>query len=159
MALPEWLLEHTMEQIRSVYPQTRFFLSYTGGTDALPKFLKRFDWFDAGLPSPYQRPLFSGHGSAMHPVADLFALACCPLIIATPRSSFSHWAANILGPPSATILPLPGTLRAQPQVGVCKLGMVRLPVWSDASRYGKGVTAITPASDLPAPTPAQTEWL
>jgi hypothetical protein len=69
-------------------------------------------------------------------VVDLFALACCTTLIATPTSSFSHWAANVLGPRSRVILPPPRTTRANPQWGVAELtGSVVLD-WRDAAARG-----------------------
>jgi hypothetical protein len=83
-------------------------------------------------------------------VVDLFGLACCTTLIATPTSSFSHWAANCLGPPTRAILPPPRTTRAEPGWGVCEIrGGVALD-WRDAAEKGTGVAL---GGALPAPTP------
>jgi hypothetical protein len=87
---------------------------------------------------------------------DLFGLACCTTLLATPTSSFSHWAANVLGPPTRAILPPPRTTRSQPEWGVAEMrGGVALD-WRDAAERGIGVTA---GGALPTPTPPVTDWL
>jgi hypothetical protein len=57
-----------------------------------------------GLANPYDLSN-PGHRASTHPVADLFALACCEVIVATPLSSFSHFAANALGPSTTCVVP------------------------------------------------------
>jgi hypothetical protein len=72
----------------------------------------------------------------VNPLADLFALACCPVILATPVSGYSHWAANALGAPSDCIVPLPGAMRADPRCGLVRLYGARLPRWRATARSG-----------------------
>jgi hypothetical protein len=89
-------------------------------------------------------------------VADLFGLACCTTLIATPTSSFSHWAANCLGPHARAILPPPRTTRAAPEWGVAEIrGGVALD-WRDVAERGIGLKL---GGALPAPAPAVTDWL
>lgn len=55
------------------------------------------------------------------------------MIVATPLSGYSHWAANALGPPTDCIVPVPGD------------GVDNLPL-SDLTRVNLG-------------RPADTSWL
>jgi hypothetical protein len=76
-------------------------------------------------------------------VADLFALACCPTILATPISGYSHWAANALG-----------------CSGVVRLYGRRLPVWRAAGRTGSDTLPLNENLDGIDFTPsAHTDWL
>jgi hypothetical protein len=102
------------------------------------------------------RSLLPGHVSAGHPVADLFGLACCTALVATPTSSFSHWAANVLGPPTQFVIPPPRTTREAPAWAVGSLrGGVALD-WRDAAEKAAGVEI---GRALPAPTPSVSDWL
>jgi hypothetical protein len=100
------------------------------------------------------------HGSKVNPVADLFALACCPLILATPLSGYSHWAANALGPPSNCIVPLPGATRDDPRRALVRMYGARLPRWRATAR--NGVASLPLSADfsgLDLGRPADTGWL
>jgi hypothetical protein len=91
----------------------------------------------------------------VHPADDLFALACCSVILATPMSSFSHWAANVLGAPSTAIIPADGATAAQPGWRALRLAGQRLRAWNRESKSD----APPDAGDLPPPAPPKTDWL
>ncbi len=112
-AVPVWWYEQMMAEIVRRQPDACFFLSCTGAPPAFRELHERFEVFTLDVPSPYQ---YKGpdHHSSVNPVADLFALACCPVLLATPISGYSHWAANALGPPSTCIVPRPGATRDYP---------------------------------------------
>jgi hypothetical protein len=112
-AVPSWWYASTMSMIKRVQPDVVFFLSGTGDPASLEE-MREFDFLTLSVKSHYQ---YKGdaHGSKVHPVADLFALACCPVIVATPLSGYSHWAANALGPPTDCIVPVPGATRDDPR--------------------------------------------
>ena len=150
-----WWYEHVMHEYARAHPGVRFVLGYSGEEKALSRLKARFDIVT--LPSVFRyRTLLPGHQSAGHPVVDLFGLACCTTLIATPTSSFSHWAANCLGPPTRAILPPPRTTRAEPGWGVCEIrGGVALD-WRDAAEKSTGVAF---GGALPPPTPAVSDWL
>lgn len=150
-----WWYEHLMREYARAFPGVWFVVGYSGDPAALSRLQAQFDVVT--LPAVFgYRTLLPGHVSAGHPVADLFGLACCTTLLATPTSSFSHWAANALGPPTRVILPPPRTTRARPEWGVCELrGAVALD-WRDAAEKGTGVRM---GGALPAPTPPVSDWL
>jgi hypothetical protein len=150
-----WWYEHVMREYQRAHPDVAFVVGYSGEAAALARLRAEFDVVT--LPPVFgYRTLLPGHRSAGHPVVDLFGLACCSTLIATPTSSFSHWAANALGPATRVILPPPRTTRAAPAWGVCELrGAVALD-WRDAAEKGVGVRS---GGALPAPAPPATDWL
>lgn len=150
-----WWYEHLMREYAAAFPGVYFVVGYSGETDALARLKAQFDVLT--LPPVFgYRSLLPGHRSAGHPVVDLFGLACCTTLIATPTSSFSHWAANVLGPRARAILPPPRTARVQPQWGVYETrGGVALD-WRDAAERGAGVRM---GGALPAPAEPITDWL
>lgn len=150
-----WWYEHVMREYLGKHPDVWFVLGFSGEAQALERLRAQFDILT--LPAVFgYRSLLPGHRSEGHPVVDLFGLACCTTLIATPTSSFSHWAANALGPPTRAILPPPRTTRERPEWGVCEIrGGVALD-WRDAAEKGTGVTR---AGALPAPAAPATDWL
>lgn len=112
-----------------------FFLSSTGDPAAYTALHRNFDVLTLDTHSPYT---YKGpdHESRVNPVADLFALACCPVMLATPISGYSHWAANVLGAPTTCIVPLPGATPDNPKRGRVELYGQRLPLWRRAGREG-----------------------
>ena len=150
-----WWYEHVMREYVRAFPSVWFVVGYSGEAAALAHLQARFDVVT--LPTVFgYRSLLPGHRSAGHPVVDLFGLACCTTLIATPTSSFSHWAANALGPRTRAILPPPRTARAAPAWGVCDLrGCVALD-WRDAAEKGARVAF---GAALPPPEPPVTDWL
>jgi hypothetical protein len=154
-AVPDWWFHWAMDQIRAARPDTLFYIAGTGNPGALP-WLTEFDCLFLRVPSPYG---YKGptHSSAVDPAGELFALASCPAILATPASSFSHWAANILGAPSAVFLPPPMTRQESPE-------MIQLP--SRCAVFAEWVAA-TRTAPLKIPArleregagPPRTEWI
>ena len=158
-AVPVWWYAAQMASIRCQQPDTVFFLSCTGDPAAFRELHENFDIITLDTPSPYG---YKGpdHGSVVNPVADLFALACCPVILATPISGFSHWAANALGEASAAIVPLPGATRSQPAAGLLQLYGRRMTHWRTAGRTGQTVQALTDGNwNIHLERTACTTWL
>ena len=155
-----WWYEHVMEAYARAFPDTYFVLGYNGDAQTIKRLQGRFEI--ALLPAVFDFE-FPGRPELMraggHPVADLFGLACCTTLIATPTSSFSHWAANMLGPRTRTLLPPPRTSRDDPRFGVAELfGCVVLD-WREAAEQGRGVTPVPQGAPPPPPTSPVTEWL
>jgi len=158
-AVPLWWYEQLMAAIVARQPDVCFYLSCNGDPAAYRQIFERFDAFSLDLPSPYH---YKGedHRSQVHPVGDLFALACCPLLLATPLSGYSHWAANALGPASLCLVPMPGATRTAPRAGLVRLHGQRLPRWRAAGRNGSDTEAIAgDLAGLPAISSADTRWL
>ena len=157
-AVPVWWYAAAMAAIRRVQPDVVFFLSGTGDPSTHPEF-RDFQTLMLGVGSHYAYK-GEGHGSKANPVADLFALACCPVILATPISGYSHWAANALGPASDCIVPLPGATRADPRRGLVRIYGSRLPRWRATARNGADTLPLTADfSGLDLGRPADTSWL
>jgi hypothetical protein len=133
-AVPTWWYGLTMAAIKRVQPDAVFFLSGTGDPSTHPE-LQGFETITLNVGSHYHYK-GEGHGSRVNPVTDLFALACCPVILATPLSGYSHWAANALGPPSDCIVPLPGATREDPRRALVRVYGARLPRWRATARNG-----------------------
>jgi len=143
-AVPVWWYEQSMAAITRQQKDVCFFLSSTGDPSTYAALHRNFDVLTLDVDSPYH---YKGpdHESRVNPVADLFALACCPVILATPISGYSHWAANVLGSASTCIVPLPGATRDQALKGAVNLYASRLPRWRTAGRSGTDTTAISDA--------------
>ena len=139
-------------------PDLGFYLSYSGDGSEFEVLRKNFDIIEARSPSPYH---YKGpdHSAARHPVVDLVALACCPTLLGTPISSFSHYAAHLLGPPSTCLLPPLRTRRTAWGVMQLDLRGKRLVHWVTACRTGAGVQR-APGEIGPVEfAPANTGWL
>lgn len=132
-AVPLWWYEAVMERIAFKQKDVSFFLSCTGDPATYETLHRRFDVFTLDVTSPYD---YKGpdHDSRVNPVADLFALACCPVMLATPLSGYSHWAANALGIPAVCIIPRAGATPDNPLMGALRLYGKRLPAWRTAGR-------------------------
>ena len=153
VAVPLWWHVAMMDRYAAAYPGVRFFVSMNGRIADVPALATRRDVFSLeGAGSPARR---AGHESDVHPADDLFALACCSVILATPMSSFSHWAANVLGAPSTAIIPADGATAAQPGWRALQLAGQRLRAWNRDSKSD----AAPDAGDLPPPAPPKTDWL
>jgi hypothetical protein len=128
-AIPDdWLIK-SFEALQERFPGVHFYLSATGRIEDYKFLFDRFPCHMMQVKSPY-RYKGSGHSSETHPVADLFALSCCNVIVATPRSSFSHWAANCFGAQSTVIIPRPAEGSFGDVVLTAKkFGLCRLPEW------------------------------
>jgi len=158
-AVPLWWYAEQMARIQARQPDVVFFLACTGDPAAFVELHRRFEVFSLDLRSHYD---YKGpdHDSRVNPVADLFALACCPLILATPISGYSHWAANALGPASDAIVPIPGATRAEPAAGLLRLYGQRMTHWRAAGRNGTGVRPLDAAyTGIDLTRPACTDWL
>jgi hypothetical protein len=153
-----WWYEHVMNAYAKAFPRVYFVLGFSGDSQILAGLKEKFEIVSFPAPFRYEA-LLPGHRSEGHPVADLFGLACCTTLIATPTSSFSHWAANILGPRTRTLLPPPRMTRDEPALGVAELrGSVVLD-WRDAAEKGAGVVPLARGCALPAPSASVTQWL
>ena len=157
-AVPLWWYEETMARIAALHPDVSFFLACTGNPAAFESMRKRFDTFTLDVKSPYG---YKGpdHQSEVNPVADLFALACCPVLLATPISGYSHWAANVLGAPSSCIVPMPGATRETPLSGRVELYGARMPQWRAAGRTGSDTVPLDSLAALDLSQSAHTDWL
>lgn len=158
-AIPVWWYEQTMARIAAQEPNVCFFLSSTGDPDSYPTLRRNFDVFTLDTASPYTYK-GTGHTSRINPVADLFALACTPVMLATPVSGYSHWAANVLGAPTTCIVPIPGATPETPQCGRVELYGRRLPVWRKAGREGTNTSLLSAElCEIDFARKAQLDWL
>ncbi len=159
-AVPVWWYEKTMAALVRTNKDICFFLSCTGDPDSHSALTKNFDMVTLSVESPYgYKNSGTDHASRVNPVADLFALACCPLVLATPISGYSHWAANVLGVPATCIVPLPGATEENPLMGATRLYGSRLPRWRAAGRTGSDVIPLSQDLDGIVLTQAQCGWL
>jgi hypothetical protein len=160
-AVPIWWYEKTMERIVRKHKETCFFLSCTGDPDSHGMLTKNFDVVTLPLASHYSyKNEGSDHRSTVNPVADLFALACCPAVLATPISGYSHWAANVLGIPATCILPIPGATPGKPLAGIVNIFGSRLPRWHQVGRSGADILVVeNDFADLELTRSADTSWL
>ena len=97
--------------------------------------------------------------SAGHPALDLFALAACTVLIATPNSSFSHFAANALGPAASVLLPPARTVAEAPEAGYLRIHGERLPLFVSAATKPEIFHPIARDAELPQPSAADTGWI
>lgn len=160
-AVPLWWYERTMERLVRQNKDICFFLSCTGDPTSYGALMKNFDLVTLDLVSHYAyKNAGNDHRSAINPVADLFALACCPVVLATPISGYSHWAANVLGTPASCLVPLPGATKIDPATGLVELYGSRLPRWRAAGRTGSDTVALdAEIFGLNLTRPAETGWL
>ena len=157
-AIPLWWYEHVMSMFKKRFPDVCFLLCFSGEHEIMRQLQARFQIVTPRSLTRY-RPLHAGHVSLGHPVSDLFALACCTTLIASPTSSFSHWAANMLGPQTSCILPPPIVSRTRPAQNVVRLYGQVLRNWRAAAESGTYCSPIATEDELPAPQPAQFDWL
>lgn len=158
-SVPLWWYEHVMAAVVRRQKDAVFFLSATGDPDSYTTLRKNFDLFSLDVPNPYSYK-GGGHASRVHPVVDLFALACCPVILATPLSGYSHWAANVLGAPSSCLVPIPGMVRAEPAIGHLRLYGMRLPVWRAFGRQSRNTPQVSEELEgVDLSFASNTDWL
>ena len=158
-AVPLWWYERAMAAIVAQQKDVVFFLAGTGDPDTYTELHRNFDVLTLKTPSSYT---YKGpdHDSRVNPVADLFALACCPVMLATPISGYSHWAANALGGPTDCILPLPGATREEPLMGSLHIYGSRLPRWRAAGRTGSDIVPLNAKFEgIDLSRGVETEWL
>lgn len=157
-AVPDWWYEHVMHKLQAAFPDVVFFVSCTGSLEEFPNLTKNFDVFDLPTTYPYDKR-GAGHASLRHPAADLFALGCCSLIVGTPCSTFTHYAAHMLGEPSTVLIPPPRMVRAQPAFAqLCLYGRSAFD-WYAACRQGLEQTAVDDPRSALTPGPARLDWM
>lgn len=157
-AVPLWWYEHTMQALSLRDPSTMFYLSCSGDDADVRGLRERFPTLEARTPDSYHGR-GAGHRAQFHPVVDLFALACCATVLATPLSSFSHYAANLLGPRSICLLPATRMERSQPRVCRLDASGKRHVHWTAWCRTGEHHVALSDQlSEVPL-APAATHWL
>lgn len=154
VAVPLWWYTSLMNHYTAAAPGVRFFVCVNGRIDDFPELQRRPDIFTLSL--PVSHAAHRAHAAAVHPAADLFALAGCSVILATPMSSFSHFAANALGEPTAAVVPLDGATPDEPRWGVVQLHGRRLGAWNAACKASMGIGQ---ATQLPVPLAARLEHL
>jgi hypothetical protein len=156
--VPLWWYEWVMRAIAKLQPATCFLVCHNGGPETVSALKANFDIVEVPIRNAYrQQP---GHYSPNHPVADLFALACCPVVLATPVSSFSHYAANVLGIQSACLMPPARMSKLAP--GIVRAHVHRRPLqhWVDACRFGHHTERLTSSlSGVELDQTAVTDWL
>jgi hypothetical protein len=160
--VPDWWYEHVMAQIQQAVPDVAFFVSCTGSLDAFPNLRKNFDVFDMPAESPYEygHHRKAGHQSSRHPAADLFALGCCGMLIGSPCSTFTHYAANMLGKPATVLVPPAHKIFPdRPEYGRVDLYGRGAGDWYAACRTGEGQVAVTDAASLPVTRGACVDWM
>lgn len=158
-AIPLWWYQKLMATIVKKQPDVCFFLSSTGDPATYLSLHQNFDVFTLNVASPYTYK-GSDHSSSINPVADLFALACTPCLLATPISGYSHWAANALGKPTTCIVPIPGATPDNPKSGRVELYGRRLPTWRHAGREGTDTVLLSPGlEEIDFNRKLQLDWL
>ena len=160
-AVPDWWHEHVMAQIQKAQPDVAFFVSCSGSLDAFPNLTGNFDVFTMPAASPYgysnrQR----GHQSSTHPAVDLFALACCRLLVGSSCSTFTHFPAHMLGGPTTVLIP-PSHKIFPDDPQYCRIDLHGHGVadWLAACRTGTGATLVTNAATLPFDRGAHVDWM
>ncbi|MBF0146796.1 MAG: hypothetical protein HQL84_05115 [Magnetococcales bacterium] len=158
--VPLWWYEYAMKEVMRRYGKVTFYLAHNGLTRDEETHLEHtFPIIQAPRDNPYH-PKRQGHQAGANPVRDLFALACCPVIIGTPMSSFTHYPAHALGRETLVIQPLRRTLRSSPQMGYSLLFGKDLQAWMDTLDKGSSFHEVTTISDLPEVAYRQAlEWL
>lgn len=154
-AVPIWWHEWMMQAIVNKQPDTRFLLCHNGDGKIAARLKMNFDVLETSLPNPYLQP--EGHKSSTHPVADLAALACCPVILATPVSSFSHFAGNVFGKRALCITPPQQMTKATPAAVCIHTRGPLLDHWANACMHGANTPANLEKIDFSQP--AQLGWL
>jgi len=143
-AVPLWWHEWVMDAIVRRQPDVRFLVCQTQAEQTVAALRKNFEIVELPIGNPYQER-YMGYKSAKHPVADLFALACCPVILATPVSSYSHYAANVLGGKSICLMPPPQMKKGDRAIVRSHVEGELLQYWITASLRGLR-TEVLPAS-------------
>jgi len=157
-AVPDWWYAHVMADIRRAFPDAAFFVACTGSLDDYPA-LAGFDAFDLPTTFPYG---YKGpsHGAKRHPAADLFALACCRVVIGSPCSTFSHYAADMLGEPTTLLVP-PAEKMARSAPSYRRLDLYGRGAhdYYAACRTGEGLVTVADPARLPVGRGAQLGWM
>ncbi|EEF60856.1 hypothetical protein [Pedosphaera parvula] len=157
-ATPTWWYEHVMGKIAAAHKDVAFYVSCTGDLDAFDSLKKNFDVFEVPTTSLYS---YKGpdHDSKCDPAADLFALGCCSVLVASACSTFSHYAANALGGPTTCLIPPPTMTKDNPGFGKLNMYGKGAALWCQFCREGLNTVAVNTPADIPEPTPASCDWL
>jgi hypothetical protein len=159
LAVPNWWYLHVMGELVKWNPDIKFFVSFTGSKS---HYTEIFDSFDCITFTPQKKypDNYFGHISDGHAVCDLFALACCSVVIASPCSSFSHVAVNALGPKSTALLPLIKMNKNRPAFGkMCLWGKQARNAWYDSCRTNRNWERVQVAENVSNIKPADYGWL
>lgn len=132
-AVPSWWFRDMMSSIRAQIPGVRFLASVNGSLAEFGDIVDAEGVFTIGCRDSRARTR-RGHEAAVHPVADLFALACCSAVLATPGSSFSHVAVNSLGVGAVAIVPALGARPGEPRFATVRAHGMSLNDWNVLSR-------------------------
>ena len=153
-AVPTWWFRDMMSAIRAQVPGVRFLAALNGSHSDFRDILDAGDVFtiECRDSRPRTRP---GHEAAVHPVADLFALACCSVVLATPGSSFSHIAVNVLGVRATALVPASGARSREPRFAKVRAAGLRLDEWNALSRTADRSDSL-PAGEAAGPV---TDWM
>jgi hypothetical protein len=135
-AVPLWWHEWVMDAIVQRQPDVCFLVCQTHAEPVVAALRKNFEIVELPLRNPYHYRGGAGYRSSNHPVADLFALACCPVILATPASSFSHYAANVLGGKSVCLMPPPQMRKGDRAIVRSDVSGTVLKYWVLSSLHG-----------------------
>jgi len=157
-AVPLWWYERTLASLLEQHKDVAFYLSYSGDGAEFEPLRRNFDIVQARSRSPYGRK-GTGHHAELHPVVDLFALASCSVLLATPLSSFSHYAANVLGPVTACLVPPLRLTRERWEVMRLDMPGRRLIHWTQACRSGREHHSVPQNWVGVEPSPPTTKWL
>ncbi|MEO5367477.1 MAG: hypothetical protein H7831_14225 [Magnetococcus sp. WYHC-3] len=149
--VPLWWYVYAMERVQRQYGNVCFLLSHNMldlEEEALLR--QRFAVLPALDEGQYHPG--GGHAARSNPVLDLYALACCPVIIASPMSTFSHFAAHVLGPASLALQPWPRMSSDAPGVGITPhLAGLRSPAWTESLTQLRGYQCLGETDPLPLP--------
>jgi len=158
-ATPDWWYEHVMGEIQKAHPDVAFFVSCSGSLAAFPNLTSRFDVFDLPTTSPYSYKE-AGHAASRHPAADLFALGCCQVMLGSSCSTFSHYAANMLGEPTTVLVP-PSEKTHRDAPAYCRADLHGRGAfdWYAACRTGVGLSPVSDATTLPITRGASVDWM
>lgn len=149
VSVPTWWYKYVMKKIVEREPTVKFFVSYTGLKSDYKEIFDNFDCIKFNLNQKHFDNS-SGHHSEGHAVCDLFALACCKVIIASPCSSFSHVAVNALGNKSLAILPRNKMTKNNPEYGSLSIwGKQARNLWYDSCRTNKNWNPINSVKNIP----------
>jgi hypothetical protein len=158
-AVPDWWYEHVMGEIKKAVPDVAFFVSCSGSLDEFPNLTSKFEMFDLPTLSPYDYKE-AGHRARRHPAADLWALGCCNVMVGSSCSTFTHYAANMLGGPTTVLVPPAEKIHATAPSYCCINQHGRgAHDWYSACRSGEGLVAVTDARTLPVTAGAFVDWM
>ncbi|ABK46089.1 conserved hypothetical protein [Magnetococcus marinus MC-1] len=149
--VPLWWYQYAMDQVQKRYGHVVFYLSHNNLSATEEHQLRTQFNLLPSLASGRFNP-GGGHLSATNPVLDLFALACSPVVITTPMSTFSHYGANVLGPASVALLPLPVMEQHNPGLSMSQLYGQRSPAWFSCLHENKALQPVPRIEALPERT-------